>query len=223
MRVDQFKGKEKQLRAALTQTTARLAKHFANEAAVQTASAYLQSLLSSVERKNSWQLAEVAGLESPYRFQHLLGRGSWEADALRDEQVGVVLAGLGEEDAVLAIDETGFIKQGKKSVGVKRQYTATTGKIDNCQIGVFLSWQTSKGHALIDRALYLPEEWAEDGERRRGAGVPEEVAFATKPALARAMLARVLAAGARPAWVVGDCVYGGDYKLRSALEEAGQP
>ena len=223
MRADQFEKKERQLRAALAETTKRLGGHFANPAARATAGAYLQSLLSSVERKNSWQLAEVAGFETPYRFQHLLGRGAWDADQLRDEQLGVVLAGLGQEDAVLAIDETGFVKQGKKSVGVKRQYTGTSGKIDNCQIGVFLSWQTAKGHALIDRALYLPEEWAEDAERRRTAGVPAAVEFATKPVLAREMVARVLAAGARPAWVVADAVYGADYKLRSALEEAGQP
>lgn len=187
MRVDQFEGKEKQLRAALAQTKARLAGHFANESAAQTASAYLESLLSTVERKNSWQLAEVAGLETPYRFQHLLGRGAWDADGLRKEQLGEVLAGLGEEGAVLAIDETGFIKQGKKSVGVARQYTGTSGKLDNCQIGVFLSWQTSKGHALIDRALYLPQDWAKDQQRRRAAGVPSEIAFATKPVLARRM------------------------------------
>ena len=146
------------MRAALARTTRRLEGYFANASAAESAATYLQSLLSSVERKNSWQLAEVAGLETPYRFQHLLGRGSWEADALRDEQLFEVLAGLGQEDAVLAIDETGFIKQGKKSVGVKRQYCGTSGKIDHCQIGVFLSWQTSKGYALIDRALYLPEE-----------------------------------------------------------------
>ena len=176
-----------------------------------------------MERKNSWQLAEAAGFDTPYRFQHLLGRGAWEADALRDEQLGVVLGGLGEDEAVLAIDETGFVKQGKKSVGVKRQYTGTSGKIDHCQIGVFLSWQTPKGHALIDRALYLPEEWAEDKERRQAAGVPADVEFATKPALAREMVARVLAAGARPAWMVADAVYGADYKLRSALEEAKPP
>ena len=185
MRADQFEKKARQLRAALEEVTVRLGKHFANPAARQTAAAYLQSLLSSVERKNSWQRAEVAGLDTPYRFQHLLGRGAWEADALRDEQLGVVLAGLGEQDAVLAIDETGFIKQGKKSVGVKRQYCGASGKIDNCQVGVFLSWQTARGHALIDRALYLPEEWAEDQERRPAAGVPAEVEFAIKPALAR--------------------------------------
>ena len=223
MRADQFEKKERQLRAALAETTGRLEGHFANASATESAAAYLRSLLSGVERKNSWQLAEVAGLENPYRFQHLLGRGSWDADALRDEQLGEVLAGLGREDAVLAIDETGFIKQGKKSVGVKRQYTGTSGKIDNCQIGVFLSWQTAKGHALIDRALYLPEEWAQDQERRRAAGVPAEVAFAPKPTLARRMVVRALAAGARPKWMVADSVYGADGKLRQALEEARQP
>ena len=136
-----------------------------------------------MERKNSWQLAEAAGFDTPYRFQHLLGRGAWNVDALRDEQLREVLAGLGEQDAVLAIDETGFIKQGKKSVGVKRQYCGASGKLDHCQIGVFLSWQTSKGHALIDRALYLPEEWAEDPARRQAAGVPADVEFATKAGL----------------------------------------
>ena len=223
MRADQFEKKERQLRAALEETTGRLGGHFANPAARATAGAYLRSLLSCVARKNSWQLAEVAGFDTPYRFQHLLGRGAWDADALRDEQLGVVLSGLGEMDAVLAIDETGFVKQGKKSVGVKRQYCGASGKVDNCQVGVFLSWQTSKGHALIDRALYLPEEWAQDQERRRAAGVPADVDFATKPALARRLVERALAAGARPAWVVADAVYGADYQLRAAMEEAGQP
>lgn len=208
MRADQFAGKEKALRAALAQATGRLAGHFANEAAAESAAAYLQSLLSNVERKNAWQLAEVAGLESPYRFQHLTRTRSvgGRCSARRTARGGARGPG-GRRRGAGHRRETGFSKQGKKSVGVKRQYTGTTGKIDNCQIGVFLSWQTSRGHALIDRALYLPQEWAEDKERRRGAGVPGEVAFATKPALARAMLARVLAAGARPAWVVGDCVY----------------
>ena len=115
MRADQFEKKERQLRKALEETTKRLGGHFANAAASESAAAYLQSLLSNVERRNSWQLAEAAGFETPYRFQHLLGHGSWDADALRDEQLGVVLGGLGEEDAVLAIDETGFIKQGKRA------------------------------------------------------------------------------------------------------------
>jgi SRSO17 transposase len=114
-----------------------------------------------LERKNSWQLAEAAGLANPYRFQHLLGRAHWDAEALRDEHLQNVLAGLGQDDAVLAIDETGFIKKGQKSVGVARQYCGASGKLDNCQVGVFLSWQTAKGHALLDRALYLPREWTQ--------------------------------------------------------------
>ena len=224
MRADQFEGKEKALRAALAQTTERLAKHFANESAAQTASAYLQSLLSSVERKNSWQLAEVAGLESPCRFfAPARARKLERRRPARRAAWAWCSPAWVRTMPCWPSTRLSFIKQGKKSVGVKRQHTGTSGKIDNCQIGVFLSWQTSKGHALIDRALYLPEEWAEDAERRRAAGVPEEVKFATKPALARGMVARVLAAGASPAWVVAGCVYGADYKLRSALEEAGQP
>jgi SRSO17 transposase len=157
----QFERKQGQLRAALKAADARLAPHFPNRAARATAAAYLQSLLSTVERKNSWQLAEAAGLANPYRFQHLLGRAHWDAEALRDEQLQNVLAGLGQDDAVLAIDETGFIKKGQKSVGVARQYCGASGKLDNCQVGVFLSWQTAKGHALLDRALYLPREWTQ--------------------------------------------------------------
>jgi SRSO17 transposase len=157
----QFERKQGQLRAALKAADARLAPHFPNPAARATAAAYLQSLLSTVERKNSWQLAEAAGLANPYRFQHLLGRAHWDAEALRDEHLQNVLAGLGQDDAVLAIDETGFIKKGQKSVGVARQYCGASGKLDNCQVGVFLSWQTAKGHALLDRALYLPREWTQ--------------------------------------------------------------
>ena len=139
MRADQFEEKARQLRAALEETVQRLGKHFANPAARATAGAYLQSLLSTVKRKNSWQLAEVAGYDTLYQSQHLVGGGGWDAEESRDEQLGVVLAGLREEDAVLAIDETGSIKQGKKSVEVKRQYCGASGKVDNCQVGVFLS------------------------------------------------------------------------------------
>jgi SRSO17 transposase len=152
--LSQFERKQDQLRAALKAAAARLAPHFPNRAARATAAAYLQSLLSTVERKNSWQLAEAAGLANPYGFQHLLGRAHWDADALRDEHFQDVLAGLGQDDAVSAIDETAFIKKGTKSAGVARQYCGASGKLDNCQVGVFLSWQTAKGHALIDhRAL----------------------------------------------------------------------
>jgi SRSO17 transposase len=124
---------------------------------------------------------------------------------------------------VLGIDETAFIKKGKKSVGVARQYCGASGKLDNCQVGVFLSWQTAKGHALIDRALYLPREWTDDPARCQAAGIPEEVTFATKPELARRLVERALEAGARPAWVVADSVYGADHKLRFFLEERQQP
>ena len=142
---------------------------------------------------------------------------------MRDAHGQEVLAGLGQEGAVLAIDETGVIKKGDKSAGVARQYCGASGKIDNCQVGVFLSWQTAKGHALIDRALYLPEEWTDDPARCRAAGIPEEVTFATKPELARRMVERALEAGARPTWVVADAVYGADSKLRFFLEERHQP
>jgi SRSO17 transposase len=219
----QFARKQGQLRAALKAAAARLALHFPNRAGRATATAYLQSLLSTVERKNSWQLAEAAGLANPYGFQHLLGRAQWDAEALRDAHRQEVLAGLGQEDAVLAIDETGVIKKGDKSAGVARQYCGASGKLDNCQVGVFLSWQTAKGHALIDRALYLPREWTDDAERRRAAGIPEEVPFATKPELARRMVERALEAGARAAWVVADSVYGADSKLRFFLEARQQP
>jgi SRSO17 transposase len=219
----QFERKRAQLRAALGAAVARLAPHFPNSAARATAAAYLQSLLSTVERKNSWQLAEAAGLANPYGFQHLLGRAQWDAEAVRDAHRQEVLAGLGHEDAVLAIDESGFPKKGDKSAGVARQYCGASGKIDNCQVGVFLSWQTAKGHALLDRALYLPQEWTEDPARCRAAGIPEDVTFATKPELARRLVERALDAGARPAWVVADSAYGADSKLRLFLEARQQP
>ena len=223
MTLSQFERKQGQLRAALEAAAARLAPHFPNQAARATAAAYLQSLLSQVERKNSWQLAEAAGLANPYGFQHLLGRAQWDAEAVRDAHCQEVLAGLGQEDAVLAIDETGVIKKGKKSAGVARQYCGASGKLDNCQVGVFLSWQTAKGHALIDRALYLPQEWTDAPARCAKAGIPEEVTFATKPELARRMVERALEAGAQPAWVVADSVYGADSKLRFFLEARQQP
>jgi SRSO17 transposase len=221
--IPQFERKQGQLRAALKAAVARLAPHFPNRAARASAATYLQSLLSQVERKNSWQLAEAVGLANPYGFQHLLGRAHWQADAVRDDHRQEVLAGLGQHDAVLAIDETAVIKKGNKSVGVARQYCGASGKLDNCQVGVFLSWQTAQGHALLDRALYLPREWTDDPARCRAAGIPEEVTFATKPELARRMVERTLDGGARPAWVVADSVYGADPKLRFFLEEKQQP
>src|SRR5689334_18442303 len=180
--------------------------------------AYLQGLLCPVERKNGWQLAENAGDRTPDGVQDFLARMRWDADQVRDDLRAYVVAHLGDADAVLVLDETGFVKKGSKSVGVQRQYSGTAGRIENCQIGVFLGYASRHGHALLDRALYLPKTWAGDAERRRTAWVPEDVSFATKPKLGIAMLERALDAGVPCAWVTGDCVYGGDSALRRFLE-----
>lgn len=184
---------------------------------------YLRGLLGSAERKNSWQLAETAGESTPYGIQHLLGRAEWDADLVRDDLRDYVLEHLGDEQAILVLDETGFLKKGTGSVGVKRQYTGTAGKKENCQVGVFLCYASPKGMAFIDRELYLPEEWATDGKRREKAGVPEGVGFETKPQLAHRMLKRALEAGTHAAWVVADCLYGDTRRLGVWLEEREQP
>jgi SRSO17 transposase len=201
----------------------RLGRHFARAEARGRALAYLKGLLSPVERKNAWQLAEGVGDASPYGFQHLLGRADWNADAVRDDLQTYVVEQLGEPDGIVVIDETGFPKKGSKSVGVAKQYCGTVGKVDNCQIGVFLAYASSQGRTFLDRELYLPREWADAPERRQEAGVPEEVKFATKPQLARRMLQRALDAGVPASWVTGDTVYGGDRRLRMWLEEREQP
>ena len=173
----------------------RLGPRFARSEQRQRVRHYVDGLLSPVERKNGWQLAEHAGAARPYGMQRLLAGAKWDADAVRDELRAYVLEHLGDPRAVLVIDETGFVKQGTKSVGVKRQYSGTAGRIGNCQIGVFLTYAAPEGHVLIDRELSLPREWADDAERRQEAGVPEAVTFATKPELARRMLERAIAAG----------------------------
>ena len=145
----------------------------------------------------------------------------WDADQVRDDLQGYVVEHLGDPGGVLVVDETGFLKQGKKSVGVKRQYSGTAGKVENCQIGVFLAYGSRHGAAFLDRELYLPQEWAADGARRREAGVPEGVVFRTKGQLAQGMIARAVAAGVPFAWVTGDTVYGNDRRLRQWLEEQG--
>jgi len=172
-----------------------------------------------VERKNGWQLAEEAGERTPDGMQEFLARAVWDADAVRDDLRAYVVEHLGDPGAVLVVDETGFLKKGTKSVGVQRQYSGTAGRIENCQIGVFLAYAAPHGRAFLDRALYLPREWAADGARRREAGVPAAAEFRTKPELARAMLARALAAGVPASWVTGDEVDGGDRRLRVWLEE----
>jgi SRSO17 transposase len=201
----------------------RLSVHFTRSEARQRANDYLLGLLSVVERKNSWQLAEVAGNATPYGIQHLLGRANWDADAVRDELRGYVVEHLADDESIMIVDETGFIKKGEGSVGVKRQYTGTVGKRENCQVGVFLAYASCRGQAFIDRELYLPEEWVEDKERRERAGVPEEVGMRTKPELAKAMLQRALDAGLKAAWVVADSVYGDSRRLGMFLEDKEQP
>jgi SRSO17 transposase len=179
---------------------------------------YLSGLLSPAERKNSWQLAESCGHPNPYGFQHLLGRADWDPDALRDKLRTYVTDYLADPDAVGVIDETGFLKKGAHSAGVARQYSGTAGRVENCQIGVFLAYASAHGQTLLDRELYLPKEWTEDRERCRRAGIPDERAFATKPALAQQMLERTFEAGVVLGWVSGDSVYGDDRKLRGWLE-----
>src|SRR5215208_6718284 len=200
----------------------RIAPRFARSEVRDRARDYLRGLLSAVERKNGWQLAEVARNATPYGLQHLLGRANWDADAVRDDLREYVLEHLGDEDVVLVVDETGFIKKGEKSVGVKRQYTGTAGKTENCQVGVFLAYASRRGQAFVDRELYLPKEWAEDGGRREQAGVPSEVGMRTKPELAKEMLERALDGGVKAAWVVADSVYGDTRRLGMFLEEKEQ-
>ena len=173
----------------------RIAPRFRRIEARRRVRAYLQGLLSPVERKNGWQLAEHAGDRTPDAVQDFLARVRWDADQVRDDLRDYVVAHLGDGDGVLVLDETGFVKKGTKSVGVQRQYSGTAGRIENCQIGVFPGYAGRHGHTLIDRALYLPEVWANDLARRGAAGVPETTVFATKPRLGRQMLARAFAAG----------------------------
>lgn len=207
---------------ALDAVAGRLRPHFRRGAAHRHACAYLRGLLGGAERKNGWQLAESAGYREPRAMQRVLARSAWDADAARDEVRAYVVERLGDAEGVLVVDETGFLKQGRHSVGVKRQYSGTAGRIENCQIGVFLAYATSKGRAALDRALYLPQEWCDDPERRAAAGVPSTVTFQTKPQLAATLLARALDAGVPAAWVTADEVYGNDDAFRQALEVRGQ-
>src|SRR5688572_6511779 len=204
--------------SGLEAMTSGLREHFGRAAAHRHAVAYVAGLLSEVERKNGWQLAEYGGYEHPRTIQRVLDRSVWDADAVRDDLREQVIAELGDPEGVLVVDETGFLKKGTKSCGVARQYSGTAGRVENCQIGVFLGYASPKGRAGIDRALYLPRDWADDEERREGAGVPEEITFRTKPQLALEMLERAFEADVPARWVVGDAVYGSDGKLRRALE-----
>lgn len=179
-----------------------------------SAMSYFQGLISTIERKNSWQLAEQGGCESPYAFQYLLGRARWDVSRLRDSVSRYTVDFMPQEEGVLSLDETGFLKKGNKSAGVGRQYTGTAGRIENCQVGVFLSYATSQGRALIDRELYIPQDWFEDKLRCKEAGIPDSVTFKKKPELAQQMLQRAFDNQIKPAWVLGDV----DGLLRSALK-----
>jgi SRSO17 transposase len=178
-------------------------------------------LLADLLRKNCWTIVEQAGDPSPDGMQHLLARAVWDHDAVRDDIRDYVVEHLGEDDAVLVVDETGDLKKGTATVGVKRQYTGTAGRIENAQVAVYLVYASQAGHAVIDRELYLPRSWTDDAERCRAAGVPDQVGFATKPALATQMICRALDAGVPAAWVAGDEVYGANPKLRAELERRG--
>jgi len=207
---------------AFQEVEQRIGGRFARSEAQEQALGYLKGLLSPAERKNSWQLAEALGQATPYRLQHLLGRALWDANEIRDDLQQYVLAHLSDDEAILVVDETGFLKKGRHSAGVARQYSGTAGRVENCQIGVFLAYVSAQGHTLIDRELYLPQEWTADPRRCAEAGIPDDRSFATKPALARLMLERAFEAGVLAAWVTGDSIYGDDRRLRMWLEEREQ-
>src|SRR4051794_32075818 len=200
----------------------RLGPLFVRPEPRRQAGRYLEALLSGAPRKNGWQLAGQIGDARPWRTQRVLSHVQWDQDAARDICRDDVVEHIGSPDGVLVADETGFLKKGTHSAAVARQYSGTAGRIDNCQIGVFLAYASGKGHALIDRALYLPEAWCADAERRAEAAIPAEEVFATKPVLARQMIERALDAGVPCTWVLGDEVYGSDPKLRAALEQREQ-
>ena len=202
----------------LDDVVGRLAPRFARAEPRRRAAAYLRGLLAPVERKNGWQLAEAAGDRTPDGVQDFLSRAQWDADAVRDDLQAYVGQHLGDPEAVLILDETGFLKKGTKSAGVARQYSGTAGRIENCQIGVFLGYAGRHGQALIDRALYLSAAWSEDQVRRREARIPDQVVFTTKPKLGLAMLERARQAGIPFAWITGDSVYGADSAIRRWAE-----
>jgi len=207
--------------SSLREIKARIRLLFTQERVAASAGLFLDGLLGDERRKTGWMRAEAAGDPGPWRQQAILGRGRWDADELRDIVRDYVVEHLAADDAVLVIDETGFLKQGRASCGVGRQYTGSAGKITNCQIGVFAALVSRHGHAFIDRALYLPKAWTDDAARMAAAHVPDGKAFATKPGLAVAMIGRAIAAGVPFAWVAADSVYGvGD--VETVLRRAGR-
>src|SRR5471032_2728671 len=207
--------------SSLRDVKARIRPLFVQKRVAASAGKFLDGLLGNEPRKTGWMRAEAAGDPGPWRQQAILGRGRWDAEALCDIVGDYVLETLADEEAVLVIDETGFLKQGKASCGVARQYTGSAGKITNCQIGVFAAYVSRHGHGFIDRALYLPKEWTDDPDRLEAAYVPPDAGFATKPKLATRMIARAIAASVPFKWVAGDTVYGvGD--IEQQLRRAGK-
>jgi SRSO17 transposase len=207
--------------AGLDELFGRVAGRFGRVEPRRQARAYVMGLLAPVERKNGWQLAEAAGDSTPDRMQRLLNNARWDPRLVRDDLRGYVVEYLGDGGGVLIVDETGFLKKGTRSAGVQRQYSGTAGRIENCQLGVFLGYACPGGRTLLDAELYLPKSWAADEARRTQAGVPAGVRFATKPALATAMLGRALDGGVPASWVTADEAYGQDHKFRVALEDRG--
>lgn len=207
--------------SSLRDVKARIRSLFTQQRVAVSVERFLEGLLGDERRKTGWMRAEAAGDPGPWRQQAILGRGRWDADALRDIVREYTLETLSDPDAVLVIDETGFLKQGKASCGVRRQYTGSAGKITNCQIGVFASYVSRHGHAFIDRTLYLPKAWTDDRARMAAVHVPEETCFATKPAIALAMIERALAADTPFSWVAADSVYGVG-SIETALRRAGK-
>src|SRR5215208_652067 len=209
---------------ALEELHGRIAHRFARSEARERVRRYLRGLLGRAERKNGWQLAEAIGETDPQGVQRLLNAAKWNADLVRDDLRDYVVEHLGDkESGVLIVDDTGFLKKGKKSVGVARQYTGTAGDTVNCQVGVFLAYASKKGAAFVDRVLYLPSEWVQDTDRRAEAGVPGEVRFANKLKLAKRMLKRAFEADVPASWVVADSFYGRSHDFRSWLEKRGCP
>jgi SRSO17 transposase len=209
--------------AELDRLHVRVAGRFARSEPRARSREYVTGLVAGLERKNGWTLAERAGEVSPDGMQRLLRWADWDVDGVRDDLRDHVVEELGDRDGVLVLDDTGFVKKGTKSAGVQRQYSGTAGRVENCQIGAFLAYASQRGHALIDRELYLPESWTEDRERCRAAGIPDEVEFTTKPRLGMAMLERAFAAGVPFSWVTADEAYGQVKYLRVWLEQHDAP
>ena len=207
--------------SSLRDVKQRIRPLFTQRRVAASAGEFLDGLLGNEPRKTGWMRAEAAGDPGPWRQQAILGRGRWDADALRDVVREYALETLSDGDAVLVIDETGFLKQGKASCGVARQYTGSAGKITNCQIGVFASYVSRHGHAFIDRALYLPKEWTDDRRRLKAAHVPNNIEFATKPQIARRMITRAIAAKVPFSFVATDTVYGTGM-IEALLRDAGK-